>query len=317
MLEQPQIKELTLNDYAKLPNNQGYIKGYYRLNYLYDFELLNLFNDVYKDLICIKINIDYNPLLLRGYIIEKAIKLIEENQVYYIMYSSMMLTFYDILFSYDEETSILDNDNHILIEMFQVESMASVDYNEHEDSENSYLNIENTELKEDREFLYEKIKSTLTKEKRDIKDLNEVNLKGFSSLYELITETPSSITHERNTLEFKSFINSIELKNNVTENKNVENQSIEVNSNDTTLKPKFTTKITPTELTELVKALIENGNIRGVQKEILNDFSNFFDTEIKSPNNRIQSIKNREAGNESIFLDNLKASLLEFTQKQN
>jgi hypothetical protein len=71
-------------------------------------------------------------------------------------------------------------------------------------------------------------------------------------------------------------------------------------------------KGTQTELIELIKALIENGTIKGKQKDIISNFSIFFKKEIKNPNKLIQDIKKRSNGSETLFLDSLKSSLTEF-----
>jgi len=71
------------------------------------------------------------------------------------------------------------------------------------------------------------------------------------------------------------------------------------------------------ELIELLKALIENESIRGTQKEIFHQFSEFFDIELNYPDKTIQDIKNRNNGSETIFLDRLKATLYDYITKEN
>ncbi|MBC7523469.1 MAG: RteC domain-containing protein [Flavobacterium sp.] len=66
------------------------------------------------------------------------------------------------------------------------------------------------------------------------------------------------------------------------------------------------------ELIELAKALIENGNFIGTQKDIINKISNAFNFEIKNPSKTINDLKNRSNGSETLFLDKLKKNLLEF-----
>ncbi len=87
------------------------------------------------------------------------------------------------------------------------------------------------------------------------------------------------------------------------------------NKEQTKQKPKFKTNITQTQLVELVKALIENGTIQGTQKNIMNDFANFFGIEVNNPNKLIQDIKGRSNGGETLFLDDLSSSLFDYLSK--
>jgi hypothetical protein len=75
-------------------------------------------------------------------------------------------------------------------------------------------------------------------------------------------------------------------------------------------------KGTPTELMELIKALIENGTIKGTQKDIIKTFANFFNTEINNPDKLIQDIKGRNNGSETLFLDKVKSSLFNYLTKE-
>lgn len=70
--------------------------------------------------------------------------------------------------------------------------------------------------------------------------------------------------------------------------------------------------INPTELIELTKSLIENGNVIGKQKDIINSFSSFFNTEIKNPSKTITDLSDRNNGSETLFLDKLKKTLLNY-----
>lgn len=81
--------------------------------------------------------------------------------------------------------------------------------------------------------------------------------------------------------------------------------------------PEIKFNISQTELMELIKALIENGNVIGLQKNIVIEFSKFFNLEIKNPDKIIQDIKNRNNNSETLFLDKLKTSFLNFIQKKN
>jgi hypothetical protein len=67
-----------------------------------------------------------------------------------------------------------------------------------------------------------------------------------------------------------------------------------------------------THLIELIKALIENGNIKGIQKDIITDFSNVFNIEINNPSKLLNDIKTRNSGSETLFLDKLRKSLFEY-----
>ena len=69
------------------------------------------------------------------------------------------------------------------------------------------------------------------------------------------------------------------------------------------------------ELLELVKSLIENGNIKGKQKDIINEFSKIFNVDIKKPKQIITDTKKRNIGSETLFLDKLKKSLLNYIIK--
>ena len=73
-----------------------------------------------------------------------------------------------------------------------------------------------------------------------------------------------------------------------------------------------------TEFIELIKALTENGNLKGKQKDNIEICSKFFDIEIKNPNKLISDINNtRNTGRETLFLDELKKSLYKYIQNQN
>lgn len=71
-------------------------------------------------------------------------------------------------------------------------------------------------------------------------------------------------------------------------------------------------KGTQTELTELIKALIENGSLKGTQKDIFKSFCEFLNFEINNHDKLIQDIRKRNNDNETIFLNKLKSSLLNF-----
>lgn len=69
---------------------------------------------------------------------------------------------------------------------------------------------------------------------------------------------------------------------------------------------------TQTEFIELVKALIENGNIKGTQTEIISKLSTVFNIEIKNPNKLINDLKLRNNDSETLFLDRLQKSLFDY-----
>lgn len=64
-----------------------------------------------------------------------------------------------------------------------------------------------------------------------------------------------------------------------------------------------------TEFIELIKALTENGNLKGIQKDNIEFCSKFFDIEIKNPDQTLTKLKSRNNGSETLFLDKLKISL--------
>ena len=90
-----------------------------------------------------------------------------------------------------------------------------------------------------------------------------------------------------------------------------ENTELKINTKNISLKWHGTT----TEFMELTKALIESNTLRGKQKEIINNLSNMFNFEVKTPDQVIQDIKNRNIGSETLFLDKLKTSLFDYIKK--
>lgn len=71
-----------------------------------------------------------------------------------------------------------------------------------------------------------------------------------------------------------------------------------------------------TEFMELVKSLIENGNVKGKQKDIITSFSHFFNITINNPDKLLTDIKKRNTESETLFLDKLKSSLLCFINRE-
>jgi hypothetical protein len=82
--------------------------------------------------------------------------------------------------------------------------------------------------------------------------------------------------------------------------------------------PKVKFHGTQTEFIELLKALTENNNLRGTQKDNIEICSNFFDIKINNPTKLVSDINNsRNNGSETLFIDKLKRSLLNYIQQQN
>lgn len=63
------------------------------------------------------------------------------------------------------------------------------------------------------------------------------------------------------------------------------------------------------ELIELIKALIENGNLKGNQKDIFNEVQKVFNFELNNIDQAITKFNERSQQTETKFLDKLKASL--------
>ncbi len=78
------------------------------------------------------------------------------------------------------------------------------------------------------------------------------------------------------------------------------------------LKNNITFNLRPTELVELVKALAESGKVKGKMKDLYSYFGNAFNVDIKTPDKFLQDIKNRNNDSQTLFLDNLKTSLLDY-----
>lgn len=74
-----------------------------------------------------------------------------------------------------------------------------------------------------------------------------------------------------------------------------------------------------TSFIELVKALIENGNIKtnkGEQAKTIDTLSKFFNITINNPNKLITDIKKRNIDSETLFLDQLKKTLLDYVTRE-
>lgn len=73
---------------------------------------------------------------------------------------------------------------------------------------------------------------------------------------------------------------------------------------------------TQTEFIELIKALIENKTLKGKQKDIIEHASRFFNIVINNPSKTITDIQKRKNGNETLFINKLKTSLLDFINRE-
>jgi hypothetical protein len=73
---------------------------------------------------------------------------------------------------------------------------------------------------------------------------------------------------------------------------------------------------TQTEFIELIKSLIENGTLKGKQKDIIENLSQIFGIKINNPNKLISDLKQRNVDSETIFLDKLQSSLYNYITKE-
>ena len=108
------------------------------------------------------------------------------------------------------------------------------------------------------------------------------------------------IKRDRSILSFTKIIEFLDIKKQNPKNEN------NLNWNGTQI-----------EFIELVKALIENGNIKGTQTEIIKSLSNIFNFKINNENKTINDIKNRNNGSETLFLDKLKKTLFDYITLEN
>ena len=108
------------------------------------------------------------------------------------------------------------------------------------------------------------------------------------------------IKRDRSILSFTKIIEFLDIKKQNPKNEN------NLNWNGTQI-----------EFIELVKALIENGNIKGTQTETIKSLSNIFNIKINNENKTINDIKNRNNGSETLFLDKLKKTLFDYITLEN
>ncbi|GGK41925.1 MULTISPECIES: RteC domain-containing protein [Flavobacteriaceae] len=66
------------------------------------------------------------------------------------------------------------------------------------------------------------------------------------------------------------------------------------------------------ELIELTKALIENGNLKGKQEDIFNTIQKIFNIKLNNIDQAITKFNSRNQENETKFLDSLKSSLSKY-----
>ena len=117
-------------------------------------------------------------------------------------------------------------------------------------------------------------------------------------------------TEELKTLKLNTFLginNNIEKTNDITQQQPTE----------TDPEKSLNWQGTQTEFIEMVKALIENGNIKGTQTEIIKSLSNVFNIKIKNENKLINDIKTRNNGSETLFIDKLKKTLFNYITLEN
>jgi len=74
---------------------------------------------------------------------------------------------------------------------------------------------------------------------------------------------------------------------------------------------------TKIDLIELSKALVENGTLKGTQKDIIDSLGAFFDIDTTNQDKTINDMKKRNNGSETKFLTSLKLSLYKFITKEN
>lgn len=86
---------------------------------------------------------------------------------------------------------------------------------------------------------------------------------------------------------------------------------------DSIFKPpaKVKNNLTQSELLEVIKALKLTGKITGNNKNIIDAFSHFFSIDIKNPDQIINGFKGRNNGSETLFLDELKTALFDYTKQ--
>lgn len=71
------------------------------------------------------------------------------------------------------------------------------------------------------------------------------------------------------------------------------------------------------DLIELSKALIENGTLKGTQKDIINSLGAFFSVDTTNQDKTINDLKKRNNGSETKFLEDLKSNLYNYITKEN
>ncbi len=79
-----------------------------------------------------------------------------------------------------------------------------------------------------------------------------------------------------------------------------------------TLKSSLKWKGNQSDLIELTKALIENGNLKGSQKDIFIAIQEFFNCKLENIDKTISTFNNRKSGNETKFLNELNSTLFNY-----
>ena len=197
-----------------------------------------------------------------------------------------------------------------------------------EDANNAYVQLINNGLHW--EFCSFKVyKETYDSRKEEFlqtfydADENDFLTDEHSKINELLSETISYIgeggyPEETDISLISDFLNATNYKNikfsNKKKNLFISEKISEINQpKDAPILNNLKWQGTPTELIELTKALIENETFKGqgTQKEIFIKIQNIFDIELKTIDKTINSFDEvRSGGNETKFLDALKASLL-------
>jgi len=173
------------------------------------------------------------------------------------------------------------------------------------DMQRSKVNNENKE-----EDLQEKIESF----QQELKELKE---SGFNTPVQLKDHPRLSMQFNTKSVEYieASILKAHQKVSTPMSNSHLSKDEENVLQQYQTKKEKVTFNFTQTEIIELTKALIQNGNIKGKQKEIIQIVSSFFETEVNNQDKIITDLSKRNNGSETLFLDKLKTSLNEFLSK--
>lgn len=192
--------------------------------------------------------------------------------------------------------------------------------------ENDYLSefkrhLNNNKTSNELEFLKQKItfieSAREAFEKLDARELTELEYKKFLNKTEGSENKKTQWIIERvdfKKVEIQEHIDACDFY--LLEYK-IRLARLQPNTNIPTISKSLFWNGTQTGLIELIKALIQNGNIQGTQKEIINSFENFLNIKINNPNKLISDLSIRNNGSETLFLDELSNSLKEYIQLDN